>query len=98
MQKTIKKKTNRYFNDVPTTRLIVTCEQSVIDMVDIHIRADRVTRGNRAEFVRQAIIEKLQRELWWFMQHYVRTREAANLWRFSDTLRMMIFGHVSKDS
>nr|WP_282565699.1 toxin-antitoxin system protein [Providencia rettgeri] len=65
MQKTIKKKTNRYFNNVPTTRLIVTCEQSVIDMVDIHIRADRVTRGNRAEFVRQAIIEKLQRELWW---------------------------------
>lgn len=63
MQKTTKKKTNRYFNGVPTTRLIVTCEQSVIDMVDIHIRADRVTRGNRAEFVRQAIIEKLQREL-----------------------------------
>lgn len=66
MQKTIKKKTNRYFNDVPTTRLItrliVTCEQSVIDMVDIHIRADRVTRGNRAEFVRQAIIEKLKNE------------------------------------
>ena len=39
------------------------CEKPIIDMVDIHIRADRVTRGNRAEFVRQAIIEKLQREL-----------------------------------
>ncbi|EKT58478.1 hypothetical protein [Providencia sneebia] len=63
MQKTIKKKTNRYFNDVPTTRLIVTCEQSVIDMVDIHIRTDRVTRGNRAEFVRQAIIEKLKKKI-----------------------------------
>ncbi len=25
--------------------------------------SDRVTRGNRAEFVRQAIIEKLQREI-----------------------------------
>ncbi|ODQ08302.1 MULTISPECIES: toxin-antitoxin system protein [unclassified Shigella] len=62
MQKTTKKKTNRYFNDVPTTRLIVTCEQSVIDRVDIHIKADRVTRGNRAEFVRQAIIEKLKNE------------------------------------
>ena len=60
MQKTTKKKTNRYFNDVPTTHLIVTCEQSV---KIIHIRADRVTRGNRAEFVRQAILEKLQREL-----------------------------------
>lgn len=62
MQKTTKKKTNRYFNGVPTTRLIVTCEQSVIDEVDAHIRADRVTRGNRAEFVRQAIIEKLKKE------------------------------------
>lgn len=63
MQQTTKKKTNRYFNDIPTTRLIVACEQSIIDRVDIHIRADRVTRGNRAEFVRQAIIEKLQREI-----------------------------------
>ena len=62
MQKTIKKKTNRYFNSVPTTRLIVTCEQSIIDRVDIHIKGDRVTRGNRAEFVRQAIIEKLKNE------------------------------------
>lgn len=62
MQKTTNKKTNRYFNGVPTTRLIETCEQSFIDKVDIHIRVDRVTRGNRAEFVRQAIIEKLQRE------------------------------------
>nr|WP_283770892.1 hypothetical protein [Providencia stuartii] len=70
MQKTTKKKTNRYFNGVPTTRLIVTCEQSIIDQVDSHIRADRVTRGNRAEFVRQAIIEKLQREFWWFIDQY----------------------------
>ena len=63
MQKTIKKKTNRYFNDVPTTRLIVTCEQSVIDAVDEHILINYIRAGNRAEFVRQAIIEKLQREL-----------------------------------
>lgn len=62
MQKTIKKKTNRYFNNVPTTRLIVTCEQSIIDRVDIHIKGDRFTNGNRAEFVRQAIIEKLKNE------------------------------------
>lgn len=63
MQQTTKKKTNRYFNNVPTTRLIVTCEQSIIDKVDSHIRPDRVVRGNRAEFVRQAVIEKLQREI-----------------------------------
>ncbi|PHM23354.1 toxin-antitoxin system protein [Xenorhabdus ehlersii] len=63
MQQSTKKQTNRYFNDTPTTRLIVTCEQSVIDAVDKHIKGSKVTRGNRAEFVRQAIIEKLQREL-----------------------------------
>lgn len=63
MQQSTKKQTNRYFNKLATTRLIVTCEQSVIDMVDVHIRGSRIMRGNRAEFVRQAIIEKLQREL-----------------------------------
>ncbi|MEX9563906.1 toxin-antitoxin system protein [Morganella morganii] len=63
MQKSTKKQTNRYFNGVPTTRLIVTCEQSVIDAVDSHIKRSRYMRGNRAEFVRQAIIEKLEREL-----------------------------------
>ncbi|MCP9267588.1 toxin-antitoxin system protein [Xenorhabdus sp. XENO-1] len=63
MQQSTKKQTNRYFNDTQTTRLIVTCEQSVIDALDAHIKGSRVTRGNRAEFVRQAIIEKLQREL-----------------------------------
>ncbi|WP_082981266.1 toxin-antitoxin system protein [Morganella psychrotolerans] len=63
MQKSTKKQTNRYFNGTPTTRLIVTCEQSIIDEVDSHIKGSRYTRGNRAEFVRQAISEKLQREL-----------------------------------
>ncbi|HHR6317749.1 TPA: toxin-antitoxin system protein [Providencia alcalifaciens] len=63
MQQSIKKKRNRYFNGTPTTRLIVTCEQSVIDMVDMHIKRGRYMRGNRAEFVRQAIIEKLEHEL-----------------------------------
>lgn len=63
MQKSTKKQTNRYFNGTPTTRLIVTCEQSVIDAVDSHIKRSRYTRGNRAEFVRQAIMEKLGREL-----------------------------------
>ncbi|HHR6108911.1 TPA: toxin-antitoxin system protein [Providencia alcalifaciens] len=63
MQQSIKKKRNRYFNGTPTTRLIVTCEQSVIDLVDMHIKRGRYMRGNRAEFVRQAIIEKLEREL-----------------------------------
>lgn len=63
MKQSIKKETNRYFNGVPTTRLIVTCEQAIIDAVDAHIKHGRVTRGNRAEFVRQAIAEKLEREL-----------------------------------
>ncbi|WP_132494743.1 toxin-antitoxin system protein [Providencia alcalifaciens] len=63
MQQSIKKKRNRYFNGTPTARLIVTCEQSVIDLVDMHIKRGRYMRGNRAEFVRQAIIEKLEREL-----------------------------------
>lgn len=63
MQRSIKKRTNRYFNGVPTTRLIVTCEQSIIDKVDSLIKGNNAVSGNRAEFVRQAIIEKLQREL-----------------------------------
>ncbi|HHQ6610071.1 TPA: toxin-antitoxin system protein [Morganella morganii] len=63
MQQSVKKQTNRYFNGTPTTRLIVTCEQSVIDAVDSHIKRSRYMRGNRAEFVRQAIIEKMGREL-----------------------------------
>ncbi|KER03322.1 toxin-antitoxin system protein [Photorhabdus temperata] len=62
MHQSTKKQTNRYFNGTPTIRLIVTCEQSVIDAADKHIKGNRLTRGNRAEFVRQAIIEKLQRE------------------------------------
>ncbi|AOM40633.1 toxin-antitoxin system protein [Xenorhabdus hominickii] len=59
MHQNTKKQTSRYFNGAPTTRLIVPCEQSIIDTVDSHIKGSRVTRGNRAEFVRQAIIEKL---------------------------------------
>lgn len=62
MQQSIKKKRNRYFNGTTTTCLIVTCEQSVIDAVDEHILINYIRTGNRAEFVRQAIIEKLQRE------------------------------------
>lgn len=62
MQQSIKKKRNRYFNGTPTTRLIVTCEQSIIDAVDEHILINYIRAGNRVEFVRQAIIEKLQRE------------------------------------
>ncbi|MCG3462532.1 ribbon-helix-helix domain-containing protein [Xenorhabdus bovienii] len=63
MQQSTKKQTNRYFNGTPTTRLIVACEQAVTDAVDKHIKGNGITRGNRAEFVRQAMIEKLQREL-----------------------------------
>lgn len=65
---TTKKKTNRYFNGVKTTRLIVTVESSLVAQVDdlIGVRKyGHIThpcRRNRAEFVRQAIAEKLARD------------------------------------
>jgi len=63
-----KKNTNRYFNGVETTRLIVTVESSLVEQVDDLIGTHRYSdirhpcRRNRAEFVRQAIAEKLERD------------------------------------
>ena len=63
---TTKKKTNRYFNGVETTCLIVTVESSLLaqfdDVIDVreygHI--PHPCRHNRAEFVIQTIAEKLE--------------------------------------
>ena len=65
---TTKKNTNRYFNGVETTRLIVTVESGLVAQVDDLIGTHRYgdishpCRRNRAEFVRQAIAEKLARD------------------------------------
>ncbi|WP_241624658.1 toxin-antitoxin system protein [Rosenbergiella epipactidis] len=65
---TAKKKTNRYFNGVETTRLIMTVDSSLVAQVDdlIGVRKyGHIThpcRRNRAEFVRQTIAEKLARD------------------------------------
>lgn len=63
-----KKNTNRYFNGVETTRLIVTVESGLVAQVDDMIGTHHYgsishpCRRNRAEFVRQAIAEKLIRD------------------------------------
>ena len=63
-----KKNTNRYFNSVVTTYLIVIVESSMAAQVDNLIGTRRhgdishPCRRNRAEFVRQAIAEKLVRD------------------------------------
>lgn len=65
----VKKGTNRYFNGVDTVRLIVTVEADTVAQVDslLGIRQwggapHHPCRKNRAEFVRQAIAEKLERD------------------------------------
>ena len=63
-----KKNTNRYFNGVKTTRLIVTVDSSLVAQVDdlIGVRKyceiNHSCRRNRSEFVRQAIAEKMARD------------------------------------
>lgn len=54
----------RRFHGAPTTRLIVSVEDSFIEALDAHIgRGSRhPASGNRAEFVRLAIEEKLVRD------------------------------------
>lgn len=58
---------NRQFQGIPATRLIVSVEQSTVAAVDALINYpwgnDHPVRGNRAEFVRLAIQEKLERDL-----------------------------------
>ena len=65
MKKTEKKKVNRYFNGVPQTRLIVAVKQPIVDEIDYLIKHDRnqPASKNRSEFVRLAIIEKLNRNV-----------------------------------
>lgn len=63
-----KKQINRYFNGTPTSRLIVTVESELVDKLDSMIKRRggdyrHPCYGNRAEFVRQAIAEKLARDI-----------------------------------
>jgi metal-responsive CopG/Arc/MetJ family transcriptional regulator len=56
---------NRRFGGVPKTRMIVCIEKHTIERVDQFVEAigeRRPGQGNRSEFVRQAIEEKMQRE------------------------------------
>ena len=54
---------NRMFRGKPTCRLIISVELSTVNAVDNHLSKGRIWRcGNRSEFVRTAIEEKLRRE------------------------------------
>lgn len=54
---------NRMFKGSPVRRLIVSVELSTVEAVDNHQNQGRNWRcGNRSEFVRLAIEEKLARE------------------------------------
>jgi len=68
MAASTKKQVNRFFNGTPTSRLIVTVEIALVDEVDSLIKRrggnfEHPCYGNRAEFVRQAIAEKLLRDI-----------------------------------
>ena len=64
MKQTEKKKINRYFHCVPNIRLIVSIEQSIVNEINDLIKHDKShpANNNRSEFVRLAIIEKLNRD------------------------------------
>lgn len=56
---------NRRFGNAPTIRMIVSIEKHTIEKLDQFVEAigeRRPGQGNRSEFVRQAIEEKMQRE------------------------------------
>lgn len=54
---------NRTFRGTPVRRLIVSVELSTIKSIDERLGNRRTyTHGNRSEFVRQAIEEKLSRD------------------------------------
>ncbi|EZH79568.1 toxin-antitoxin system protein [Ectopseudomonas composti] len=56
---------NRRFGGAPKTRMIVCIEKHTIEKLDQFVEAigeRRPGQGNRSEFVRQAIEEKMQRE------------------------------------
>lgn len=55
---------NRMFRGKPIRRLIVSVKLSTVEAVDAHLRGWIAGgSGNRSEFVRLAIEEKLRREL-----------------------------------
>lgn len=56
---------NRRFGDDPKTRLVISIEELTVAQLDqlIRTRGEGLQiQGNRSEFVRQAIEEKMQRE------------------------------------
>lgn len=53
----------RRFHGAPVRRLIVSVPAEQVRMVDELLRSEHAARGCRAEFVRLAIAEKLQRDL-----------------------------------
>lgn len=54
---------NRIFTETPKTRLIVSVETCTVEKIDELIRRGHPAKGNRSEFVRLAVEEKLEREM-----------------------------------
>jgi metal-responsive CopG/Arc/MetJ family transcriptional regulator len=54
---------NRIFNETPKTRLIVSMETSTVEKIDELTRRGHPAKGNRSEFVRLAVEEKLERDV-----------------------------------
>lgn len=54
---------NRIFKETPKTRLIVSVETSTVGLIDELIFRGHPAKGNRSEFVRLAIEEKLERDV-----------------------------------
>lgn len=54
---------NRMFRGTPVRRLIISVEMSTVQAIDERLGYRQTyTHGNRSEFVRQAIEEKLSRD------------------------------------
>ena len=53
----------RRFHGTPVVRLIVSVAASDVARLDDFLNPTRFWRGNRSEFVRAAIVEKLERDL-----------------------------------
>jgi len=54
---------NRVFRGTPVRRLIVSVELATVQAIDERLGSRRTySHGNRSEFVRQAIEEKLRRD------------------------------------
>lgn len=61
---------NRILKETPKTRLIVSVEASSVELIDGLIRRRHPTKGNRSEFVRLAIEEKLERDVVRSQNHF----------------------------